>query len=507
MGKSFPMASAFRQAQGIFRAIRGNSTLIEAKKADLAALTAKYIDAATGGIQVESATVNGQSFSGKATSTPARAFEVLQILMSMIDRDSAGTEQPEPHFYDTRPIRKRCTSYFNRRPSRHANLGGGDRPSESRNLRDLHKVVTKYDRKTLSIRIEDAVSQLAAHGWRVQSDRDLRSRKRMAAYLQRQGQGVRRRGKYWLKDEWYPICNIDGDIADFQSDMFVDSVSLDRDGEVFEYFTKSKNGYPQIQQIPSHRISSGGLADGIQRDGKYKGYDLYDGIVYFPNTSIPVAYSLCDIDGRHKQFIEKKFILHVFDRYWPEQRRGLPLFWHSLNNLRDIMQSEEWERMNLLSMSSLNYTVENESGGPDMEEPGYEPATECGQLAVEFLQGGRIMYAKAGSGEKITQHQNFRPGNPWHEFYDMQARQCLVGACLPATLWKPSGQGTAQREDIGKACRFVEDRQSTLRKSPSGELPRRLHGRWKTTASRSLATGGTGHLPNRRNLRLMMAAA
>jgi capsid protein len=109
------------------------------------------------------------------------------------------------------------------------------------------------------------------------------------------------------------------------------------------------------------------MADGILTSGKYSGFDLYDGIVYFPNTSIPVAYCLCDIEGRFKQYIEKKYILHVFDRYWPEQRRGLPLFWHSLNNLRDIMQSEEWERMNLLSMSSLNYTVENLTGGPDTE--------------------------------------------------------------------------------------------------------------------------------------------
>ena len=127
------------------------------------------------------------------------------------------------------------------------------------------------------------------------------------------------------------------------------------------------------------------------------------------------------------------------------------------------MQSEEWERMNLLSMSSLNYTVENLTGGPDIDDPTYE-AGDCGKLATEFLQGGRIMYAKAGAGEKITQHQNFRPGNPWHEFYDMQARQCLVGASLPASLWKPSGQGTAERADIGKACRFVEDRQTLLEK-------------------------------------------
>jgi hypothetical protein len=364
-----------------------------------------------------------------------------------------------------------ATSYFTRRPSRHANLGGGDRPSESRNLRDLHKIVTKYDRQTL---------QSASRTLYLNSPLMVGASNQIGIYAVGNAWLPTYKGKdkefgdaakEWLKDEWYPICNIIGDIADFTSDMFIDSVSMDRDGEVFEYFTSSPSGYPQIQQIPSHRIDSGGLSDGIQLSGKYNGFDLYDGIVYFPGTSIPVAYSLCDIEGKHKQFIEKKFILHVFDRYWPEQRRGLPLFWHSLNNLRDIMQSEEWERMNLLSMSSLNYTVENESGGPDMEEPGYEPATNCGELAVQFLQGGRIMYAKAGSGEKITQHQNFRPGNPWHEFYDMQARQCLVGACLPATLWKPSGQGTAQREDIGKACRFVEDRQSTLEKI----------GKWRVT--------------------------
>jgi protease-4 len=254
-----------------------------------------------------------------------------------------------------------------------------------------------------------------------------------------------------------------GDIADFTSDIYVDSVSLDRDGEIFEYFTATPNGYPQIQQIPSHRIDSGEKPDGLINGGDYSGYELYDGIVYFPKTSIPVAYSFCDVDGKHSKFVPKKYMLHVFERFWPEQRRGLPLFWHSLNNLRDILQSEEWERLNLLSMSRLNYTVENSNGAPDMDEPGYEPG-DCGQLDVEYLQGGTIMYAKAGAGEKITQHQNFRPGNPWHEFYDMQARQCLVGSCLPASLWKPSGQGTAERADIGKAFRFVEDRQSTLEK-------------------------------------------
>jgi hypothetical protein len=89
--------SPFRQAQGIFRAISGNATLIEEQKAAYLA-AARALTSTTGGIQVESATVNGQSFSGKATSTPAERFEVLQILMGMIDRDSAGTRQTRARF-------------------------------------------------------------------------------------------------------------------------------------------------------------------------------------------------------------------------------------------------------------------------------------------------------------------------------------------------------------------------------------------------------------------------
>jgi Phage portal protein, lambda family len=271
--------------------------------------------------------------------------------------------------------------------------------------------------------------------------------------------------KKWLINEWYEISNLSGN-SDFVEDLFIDSVAMDRDGEVFEYFTGTPNGYPQIQIIPSHRIDSCGLPDGELKEGKFKGsfYFHEDGIVYSKDNQRPVAYVFCDENGKFSKFIDAAFIKHEFEKLWPEQKRGLPLFYHSLNSLRDILQSEEWERMNLLSMSSLNYTVENESGGPDTEEPDYVPAENCGELAVQYLQGGRIMYAKAGSGEKITQHQNFRPGNPWHEFYDMQARQALMGAGFPQSFWKPTGQGTAERNDIGKMCRMIDDRQAKMGK-------------------------------------------
>lgn len=364
--------------------------------------------------------------------------------------------------------------YGNRRPARSANLGGGERPSESRNLRDLHQIVTKYDRQTLvsasktlylnSQILIGAIDQKAMYSvgnaW-------------LPVYKGRD-KAFGDAAKDWLAGEWYEISNLSG-TSDFVEDLYIASVAIDRDGEVFEYSTATPNGYPQIQIIPSHRIDAGGLPEGELKTGKYAGKLFYheDGIVYSADNSRPVAYSFCDENTKHLKFIEAHLIKHEFEKLWPEQKRGLPIFYHSLNGLRDILQSEEWERLNLLSMSSLNYTVHNETGGPDTEEPDYQgPA--CGEFAVQYAEGGRVMYARAGAGEKIEQHQNMRPGNPWMEFQDMQVRLALGGINWPYSLWKPSGQGTAERHEIGKACRSVEDRQAKLRKIAKWRITKAL---------------------------------
>lgn len=367
------------------------------------------------------------------------------------------------------------SQFASKRPARSANLGGGDRPSESRNLRDIGKIVTKYDRQTLV----SASKTLYLNSPIMVSALDHKAVLTVgSAWLPVYKGSDEKYGKAAKEflAEWYEICNITG-TSDFIDDLFIDSVEMDRGGDVFEYFTGTvPNGYPQIQIIPSHRIDAGGLPEGKLKDGRYSGSQFYheDGIIYWRDTQKPVAYVFCDEDGKFSKFIEAQFIKHEFEKLWPEQKRGLPLFYHSLNGLRDILQAEEWERMNLLSMSSMTYTVHNETGGPDPEEPDYEPAEDCGEMAVQYLEGGRIMYAKAGSGEKIEQHQNFRPGNPWHEFYDMQARQALIGAGFPQSFWKPTGQGTAERNDIGKMCRMIEDRQTKIAKIAKWRVTRAL---------------------------------
>lgn len=369
----------------------------------------------------------------------------------------------------------------NRKAARSANLGGGERPSETRNFRDLGKVVPKADRqmlvsasKTLYLNSPPLISAIDQKGMYSVGNSYLPVYRGLDT-------GWGSIAKNWLENEWYEICNIAGGNNDFVTDLYIDSVAMDRDGEVFEYFTQTRDGYPQIQIIPSHRIDAGGMPDGRISVGRYSGSQFYheDGIVYWADTGKPVAYSFVNAEGVHEKFIDAAFIKHTFDKAWPEQKRGLPLFYATLNNLRDVLYSEELERGVLINMSSEVYTIHNESGGPDVDEPDYVPPSECGELAMKILDGGggRIRYAKAGAGEKIEQHVNFRPGNPWHEFTEMQMRLAFQQINWPMAMsWKGNGAGggTAERNAIGMAVRAVKDRQSILDKIAKWRITRAL---------------------------------
>jgi hypothetical protein len=72
-------------------------------------------------------------------------------------------------------------------------------------------------------------------------------------------------------------------------------------------------------------------------------------------------------------------------------------------------------------------------------------------------------YYRANSGSKLETFHNPRPGEAWENFQDRIIRGALAGVNWPyAMVWKASGQGTAERHEIAKAQRAIEDRQSLL---------------------------------------------
>ena len=269
-----------------------------------------------------------------------------------------------------------------------------------------------------------------------------------------------------LNEEWYRICDVRGGQNTFQTDLYSVSCAIDRDGEAFILLTKTKEDYPRIQLIPCHRIATPmGMSDGKIESGTYRGKTLTDGIIYA--NGAPAAYCFNDEYGDLIQYITVENMVHIFDPSWQEQGRGLPAFTHALNDLRDALQSHEWERYAQLMLSSIVMTEHNETGLPDIDDNaniigGSGCSAEQGIISENY-QGGTVRYFAAKSGGKLEVLKNDRPGDMWESFQNRIYRKALAGINWPYSMvWHATGQGTAERADLGRAQRAVEDRQDLL---------------------------------------------
>jgi hypothetical protein len=340
------------------------------------------------------------------------------------------------------------------------------RPYTPVQMKDITELVPAYDRKALvsfSRRLYlnegvllGAIQQKAMYAvgrsWQAQS----KSKDREFAM----------QSEELLNEEWYRICDVRGGQNTFQTDLYSVSCAIDRDGEAFILLTKTNEDYPRIQLIPCHRIATPmGMSDGKIESGTYRGKTLTDGIIYA--NGAPAAYCFNDENGDLIQYISVENMVHIFDPSWQEQGRGLPAFTHALNDLRDALQSHEWERYAQLMLSSIVMTEHNETGLPDIDDNaniigGSGCNTEQGIISENY-QGGTVRYFAAKSGGKLEVLKNDRPGDMWESFQNRIYRKALAGINWPYSMvWHATGQGTAERADLGRAQRAVEDRQDLL---------------------------------------------
>ena len=278
--------------------------------------------------------------------------------------------------------------------------------------------------------------------------------------------------KQWLVDEWYGVCDVRGSGFDFRTSLYLDSIALDRDGDFFVLLTKTESGYPSLQHIPAHRV---GIRDrrpnfkddkSVVEKGKWKGYRIEQGII-LNEFNRPVAYRILGETEDDDRDEDSANILHAFDPEYPDQIRGLPAFSHAINDIRDAMQSQAWEQHAMLMASSLGLIEHNETGAADPNDPGTilgETTSGSETFTTQTFEGGMVRYFKAGTGGKLEQFQNMRPGDDWDKFQDRIIRGALLGVNWPYSLcWKSEGlTGTAERSEIEKARAAILDRQEVL---------------------------------------------
>ncbi len=275
---------------------------------------------------------------------------------------------------------------------------------------------------------------------------------------------------------WLRNADLRGRPYDFQCDVGIGSLALDRDGDFFIVFTESDAGSPRLQLIESHRIGSRG-GENLVTEGRYKGRKILNGIVY-DEFDRPLAYNLLPPDagygaipaGTAYNFIPAAAVQHVYDPQYFSQGRGVPTICHGILDWYDMHEMREAEKTGVKAFSKHALVEYNDTGRADMSAAFTANRTVGGtadpanvRTDVKVIEDGLIRYFRAGSGNKIESLEGNRPGAAWESFMDHIARSAHRGMDWPIEMHDLRGIGGASvRGLVSQVKRSVEQRQEQL---------------------------------------------
>lgn len=230
---------------------------------------------------------------------------------------------------------------------------------------------------------------------------------------------VRDQYEEWLWD-WMRVCDIRGVPYNFQTDMRLESIMLDRDGEVAWIPTFNRHGQPRIQYVANHRIYSHLQTFVVMEDGPYKGMKFNNGIVY-DDQSAPVAYfvldeSLAFSQSFKGQFIPVRNMSLFYNPDWCDQGRGITAYAHGIRRIFDTDDIHGYMLIGIKRDSSLPIIRKSLTGKVDRGASYIDTSvSNAGKsITVEELQGGGIwdVQADTKSDYIIPQIQNPRDSVP-----------------------------------------------------------------------------------------------
>lgn len=277
----------------------------------------------------------------------------------------------------------------------------------------------------------------------------------------------------WVNRIWYPTADVRGGMFDFKTDLYVSSISIDRDGEIYVFLTQSDAGWPQIQLIPATKIGQRD-SDGIVKVGPYQGLRIIQGIIYNAN-GCAVAYRVMGNKPDEDIDYSARDLIQIFDPEWADQVRGFPAFTHALLDLKDLRTTQGFEKVAAMIASSIGLIEKNETGAPDPNDimnalrKGAQASTVSDSTSpsaiIRNYQGVTTRFFRAGTGSGLEQLKSERPGDGWEKFMNRLIRNACAGAGWPYELtWDSAALGGANvRLLVARAMRTVEDRQDLLR--------------------------------------------
>ncbi|MBV8121497.1 MAG: phage portal protein, partial [Alphaproteobacteria bacterium] len=249
----------------------------------------------------------------------------------------------------------------------------------------------------------------------------------------------------------------------FVTGLFLDSITIDRDGDIAILFTEAEDGYPMFQRILGHRIGTGEDIQGLVRDGPYRGLRIIQGVILNEHER-PVAYRILGDTREEDVDISARDLAFLFDPDSCDQVRGMPVLTHAINDLLDLMVTQGFEKQASMLASSIGLVEYNESGTSEDFAAMVQSADGRPNEPIGFKTyfGGLVKYFRANSGGKVDSLKTDRPSGAWDSFMSRLIRNACAGVPWPYELaWDPTQlSGTNARLVLSQAQKAVEDRQA-----------------------------------------------
>lgn len=271
----------------------------------------------------------------------------------------------------------------------------------------------------------------------------------------------------WLTEQFYPMADVRGPAFDFVTNLFLDGLAMDVDGDSLMVFTESERGFPQVKYYPAHRIG-GAQCSGEVKDGPYKGAMMRNGVI-FNRDGRAIAYRIKGEEGGKDTDISAFNAQFLFEPEWQHQGRGIPRVGRTLLDWFDVQDIDVFLKRGVkldASQGLLHYT---ETGTADTAETAISANDDTGStdtdLRIQRREGGEILYMKAGAGEKLESFSSDRPHPNTEAFIARLERRGLLAVGWFYELIDPSKIGGASVRLIQDQARTsVRARQKTIRK-------------------------------------------
>ena len=263
----------------------------------------------------------------------------------------------------------------------------------------------------------------------------------------------------WIIQDFYPNCCTRGASYDYQTILELVSQTIDTDGDILLVFGEDRFGFPLIQLIPSHRLTSGADGSVITKEGKFKDNIISDGVVY-TKVGKAVGYCVQNSGNLVNSMIEEtpEIIFStnesrlLFDPRYLDKNRGIPAIASAVLQAISIQQLDDY-LVEKIKMESLVALVEKNKSGEAPQE--FQDTMQAllsksnnnnnnnnsvnplfispNQHAIQVINGPEIRYVKSDGGD-ISSLSSNTPGNETAEYMTRLESQILMCIGVPHQL-------------------------------------------------------------------------